>query len=172
MELPALTAPRARLALGVAALIVAAGWLAIDVATAPSPAAGKGPAVLPAAATSPTPTTAAPRVEEDVVRAAAVALEDWASFAGSGDLTDVEETLHTAGPQYRQLAAETATAAGTYRFDLGDHPQVALDGGHARVLTAVAFTTPAAVKTYDWELEMRRDAEGGWRLWTVHERSP
>lgn len=164
------------MAVGAAALIAAGGWLAVDVAAAPSPAAGEGPALLPAAATaSPTPTTAAEPDEGAVVAATAAALEDWASFAGSGDLGDVEATFDTAGPQYRQLAAENAVTGGAYGFDLGDYPQVTtLDGDYARVRTTVAFTTAADTTTYDWELELRREPEAGgvWRLWTVHEASP
>lgn len=158
------------------ALVVAAGWLVVDVATTPAPAAGEGPALLPAAApASPTLATAAAEPDEvAVLAAAAAALEDWASFAGSGDLGGVEETFDTAGPQYRQLAAETAITGDSYGLDLGDDPQVTLDGDHARVRTTAAFTTAAGTTTHDWELELRREPEaaGVWRLWTVHETSP
>jgi hypothetical protein len=101
-----------------------------------------------------------------LVTASEAALEAWAEFASTGDLSAVEGHFDPAGPQYRQLEAEASGptwARGRYRFRLSDPVVI----GPGRVAATVTVEGPGnAIESYRWEIELRGGAVG-WQIWSV-----
>jgi hypothetical protein len=112
------------------------------------------------------------RIEADGL----AALNAWGRFAVSNDLADVRDTFWTNGPQYKQLAKVAARgkplAGPPYTFTLSD-TQVLAPSADQRVLrTRVQVSRPGeVVQRYTWDVWLRRDSAGRWRLWTVQPTS-
>lgn len=175
-------------ALAAAAVAVAASW---DVPQAPPgrpaatavPSSSDAPASTGAserhqdvstpatAATEPSSENADPVDDRDqILGAAAAALDVWAAFAATGDLEPLADHFDPAGPQYRQLAAEASTIGpdGTVYAVTLDQPAVTGDGDSRVVRGRVTWSREGEpVEEYDWVIQMRRADDRAWRVWTV-----
>jgi len=133
------------------------------------------PAVTVVSEPVPAPVTSEPTAEE-VMGAAAAAVEAWGRFATSGDLGEVDDHFVRDGPQYRQFeqeagARQAAAGGPPYRFTLlapvllDDQPE-----GDRIVRGELELTRDGEpAQRFRWDLRLRRGEDGAWRVWTVLE---
>ncbi len=131
------------------------------------------------AAVTASPPAAAPADPRDpaadqLIAVAEAAVEAWGRFAGTGDLAQVAPHFVADGPQYRQFAAEAATrqaAAGgpPYVFVLREATVLPDEPAGDRIVrgTLELSRDGEPSQRYQWDLRLRRIADGSWRIWTV-----
>jgi len=106
------------------------------------------------------------------------ALAAWGRFATTGDLDSVRPYFAADGPQFARFQDEVdehhafggpvAYAFAAQSLEVG----APLRDGERVVRTAVTVTRPGEyAQRFDWELVVRQDADGGWRVWTVRDRA-
>ena len=147
--------------------------------TSPFVAASPAPAAVPTTGTPATSATPSSHADTDPrIVAAEAALDAWGRFGVTGDLALLEGLFDPAGPQYALFVGEAPSLAAAppgpppYTFELSD-PVVGETGGEPLVRGAVRVSRPGeAEQRFDWELILREDTEGGWRVWTVRDLRP
>lgn len=109
---------------------------------------------------------------EGEIEAVEEAMTAWARFADTGDLATVAGIFAKDGPQFRQLSAEAARAAGRggapYLFVLSD-PTV-LQPGLVRG-SVVVSRNDETDQVFLWDIELRA-IDGRWQVWTVRTANP
>lgn len=130
-------------------------------------------------ATGRAPEAQAPSQDEDLVRldpvdAAKAALDAWAAFAVTGDLTLLDGTFDPAGPQYQLLQREAGDLLAPsprgplYEVELSDVSVDQSTRSEAVVSATVEWTKPGeADQSFRWDLVLRKDGGDRWLLWTV-----
>ncbi len=124
------------------------------------------------------PTPAAPATvsakEAALVKDAEGALAAWGRFAVSGDLRELDGWFVPDAPQHRILVEEAARLASAppgppaYIVRLTEPRVASVTGRRAALRGDVTWTRPGEVdQRYQWEVVLRRSADGRWALWTV-----
>ena len=115
------------------------------------------------------PTTSPTEDVADEVRSAvAAALLAWGSFAGSGDLEDVDPFFDHVGPQWAVLEGEAGSPGVPFKAELVEHSLEPTDRT-AVVTGTVTFVAGDESQSADWQIELRSDAQGRWLIWSVRE---
>ena len=120
--------------------------------------------------------TAGPDVGEQIRAILVDALAGWGTFAVTGDLDDVAAFFHPDGPQWQVLLAEAETfvAAGGDAFIVtGDERSLVFNADSAVIRTDVTFARASQdAAVFAWNIELRPDAAGEWRIWSVEDLTP
>ncbi|HEY7563906.1 MAG TPA: hypothetical protein VIA81_03195 [Acidimicrobiia bacterium] len=97
------------------------------------------------------------------------ALAAWAEFAGTGDMSTVDDVFVIGGPQHQQLRREAATIVpgSIYEFTLSEPELVA--AGLVRGVVTVRRAGEREL-VFNWDLQLIEE-NGRWKLWTVHRSS-
>lgn len=103
--------------------------------------------------------------EAGEIQAAAHALNAWARFASTGDLSMVGEAFVEGGPQYEQLRSEIGSIepGSAYTFSLTEATVIA-EGVVRGLVTVSRSGEPDQV--FQWDIELDREGDC-WRLWSV-----
>lgn len=103
--------------------------------------------------------------ESGEIPAAVQALQAWAAFVNTGDLSMVSESFVVGGPQYEQLRSEIESIepGPQYTFALTEATVVA----EGVVRGVVTISRPGQRdQVFNWDIEL--DKEGArWKLWSV-----
>ena len=121
---------------------------------------------------------APPESADDLSQAPLVAAQDaldaWGRFAVTGDLGG---HFHPDGPQYAQLHSEVPAVRARkdrgppYELQIEDATVEVVHARHTRLHVDVTLTRPSeAARSYKWQLELVREPDDGWKLWTVSDR--
>lgn len=117
-----------------------------------------------------------PAVGAQIRASVADALAGWGTFAVTGDLDDVAAFFHPDGPQWQVLLAEAETfvAAGGDAFIVtGDERSLVFNADSAVIRTDVTFARASQdAAVFAWNIELRPDAAGEWRIWSVEDLTP
>lgn len=155
----------------VAAMIVLLGTVGLDLVVDPPADDYVVEPVVPA----PAPVPAGP-TDQQLVAAATAAVGAWGDFATTGDLAAVAGTFVVDGPQHRQLAQEAparqaAQGGAPYRFVVSGATVLDQRPDGDRVVRAdlELVRDGSPVQRYRWDLRLRADPAGAWRIWTVSE---
>jgi hypothetical protein len=136
----------------------------------PAPATSRPPGSTAGKAATTTPTTTS-HDHAALLEAARAALQAWGRFAGSGDLGLVRPYFWANGPQYQQFQQEAPTlrAAPGRPYSYALRAPVVQAAGRQPVVrgSVVISRLGEQSKTVRWDLHLRRDPTGRWRVWTV-----
>ena len=113
-------------------------------------------------------TPSAEDVADGVRSAVAAALEAWGTFAGSGDLNDIDPFFDHAGPQWVVLEREAGTVGVPFEASLVER-SLELSERTAVITGTVTFVAGDETRLADWQIELRSDAQGRWLIWSVRE---
>ena len=140
-----------------------------DAVNAPVQAAAPAPTVPPATAVAP-PLRSAP-VQPGEIAAARAALQSWAAFVAGRDPAALTAAFDPVGPQFGQLQSEMSwPAVPGYTVEVANPTIKASNAVEAVVAATVTWRRPGeAAQVFAWDMVLR-PADGGWRLWTVHQR--
>ncbi len=154
------------------------GLGAVALSSDPIPPGARPPKSLvtvpPATTSAETNSTAVPTtsptedVADEVRSAVAAALLAWGSFAGSGDLADVDPFFDHVGPQWAVLEGEAGSPGVPFNAELVEH-SLELTDRTAVVTGTVTFVAGDEFQSADWQIELRSDAQGRWLIWSVRE---
>ena len=139
------------------------------------------PAVSAPVATSqlaaiPEPAAAPPLPEPgEILPALDAALAAWGAFAVTGDLSVLEDSFASPGPQWAQLASEAEAIAADppgpppYVFDVVEYGGATTEGAVAEVVASIRLSRLGEeTASFRWKIELRWDRETArWQLWTV-----
>lgn len=111
-------------------------------------------------------------VDEDVwIAAAQDALDAWARFGSTGDLSVLRGFFDAEGPQYGRLVGEAptiVTGGGAYEFVLVE-PSAVMNGGSPVVSGEVnVLRDGELLDELKWDIHLVV-GDGGWLLWTVED---
>jgi hypothetical protein len=108
--------------------------------------------------------------EEAWIAAAREALDAWARFAMTADLSVVDGLFDPDGPQYAQLEGEVETIAtqpAGYSFTLGEATVEVRDGSPVVSGSVVVAQGGELLDTLMWDIHLVAGPDGSWLLWTV-----
>ena len=134
-----------------------------------APASTVPPATAVAVAVAP-PLRSVP-VQPGEIAAARAALQSWAAFVAGRDPAALTAAFDPAGPQFVQLQSEMSwPAVPGYTVEVANPTIKASNAVEAVVAATVTWRRPGeAAQVFDWDMVLR-PVDGGWRLWTVHQR--
>ena len=118
-----------------------------------------------------------PDVPVPLVDAVRQALDEWAEFASTGDITAIVTGFALEGPQRRQLEGESAAIENPgdlepFRFTVRELRLRSLEAESATVWARVeAARSGFESQIFTWDFDLIR-SDGRWQVWTVVEAEP
>jgi len=156
----------------VAGLAVSLGVVALPGEQNPAPdeIPGAGATTLSSIAPRSVTTVVSEVTVGDAVRVVvSEALTAWGQFAGSGDLADVEGFFDPHGPQWSVFEEEAGSVGAPFAVEF-DEESLISDGGSAVLRAAVRLVADGGDRlVVEWEIELRPDQDGRWRIWSVRD---
>ena len=118
-----------------------------------------------------------PDIPVPLVDAVRQALDEWAEFASTGDVTVIETGFALEGPQWRQLESESAATKNPgrlepFRFTVRELRLRSLGAESATVWARVEATRSGfESQIFSWDFDLIR-SDGRWQVWTVVTAKP